>query len=76
MKTGFSLLEILHRENPVLIARMGLQCRVEHWHWADRLHFGCSSALRALAKTFFMSKDTGHIHKNSDSKKAVTHLTL
>ena len=27
MKTGFSLLEILHRENPVLITGMGLQCR-------------------------------------------------
>ena len=25
MKTGFSLLEMLHRENPVLIAGMGLQ---------------------------------------------------
>ena len=25
MKTGFSLLEILHRENPVLITGMGLQ---------------------------------------------------
>jgi hypothetical protein len=27
MKTGFSLLEILHRENPVFITGMGLQCR-------------------------------------------------
>ena len=26
MKTGFSLLEILHRENPVFITGMGLQC--------------------------------------------------
>ena len=26
MKTGFSPLEILHRENPVLITGMGLQC--------------------------------------------------
>ena len=28
MKTGFSLLEILHRENPVLITGMGLQWNV------------------------------------------------
>ena len=27
MNTGFSLMEILHRENPVLITGMGLQCR-------------------------------------------------
>ena len=26
MKTGFSLMEILHRENPVFITGMGLQC--------------------------------------------------
>ena len=26
MTTGFSLLEILHRENPVFITGMGLQC--------------------------------------------------
>ena len=26
MKTGFSLLEILHRETPVFITGMGLQC--------------------------------------------------
>ena len=26
MKTGNSLLEILHRENPVFITGMGLQC--------------------------------------------------
>ena len=26
MKTGFSLLEILHGENPVFITGMGLQC--------------------------------------------------
>ena len=26
MKTGFSQLEILHRENPVFITGMGLQC--------------------------------------------------
>ena len=29
MKTGFSLLEILHRENPVFITGMGLQCTLE-----------------------------------------------
>ena len=28
MKTGFSLMEILHRENPVLITGMGLQCSI------------------------------------------------
>ena len=26
IKTGFSLLEILHRENPVFFTGMGLQC--------------------------------------------------
>jgi hypothetical protein len=26
IKTGFSLLDILHRENPVFITGMGLQC--------------------------------------------------
>ena len=30
MKTGFSLLEILHRENPVFITEMGLQCSHSH----------------------------------------------
>ena len=29
MKTSFSLLEILHRENPVFITGMGLQCIVK-----------------------------------------------
>ena len=29
MKTGFSLLEILHRENSVLITGMGLQCSLQ-----------------------------------------------
>jgi hypothetical protein len=31
MKTGFSLLEILHREKPVLITGMGLQCNNNKW---------------------------------------------
>ena len=31
MKTGFSLLEILHRENPVFITGMGLQCTFNWW---------------------------------------------
>ena len=31
MKTGFSLLEILHRENLVLITGMGLQWSLIHW---------------------------------------------
>ena len=31
MKTGFSLLEILHRENPVFITGLGLQCTLSPW---------------------------------------------
>ena len=31
MKTGFSLLEILHRENTVFITGMGLQCSLTFW---------------------------------------------
>ena len=33
MKTGFSLWEKLHRENPVFITGMGLQCRALIWNF-------------------------------------------
>ena len=43
MKTGFSLLEILHRENPVFITGMGLQCIIYH---ASKKGFSTNICLR------------------------------
>ena len=48
MKTGFSLLENLHRENPVLITGMGLQCN--HLTIFGTIEVACLAALQKNLK--------------------------
>ena len=57
MKTGFSLLEILHRENPVLITGMGLQCtnrsyKANSWQKLWPIWLGRKKNSRTVTKVF------------------------